>query len=277
MLDQKNIPIASSEVTYQAQLTFDEDLQNATERTSVDVCEPPTEIPICRRVVTEIIGTAFLLIAITGSGILGERLADGNVAIALLANALASGATLFALIQWFAPISGAHFNPLVTLIMVWRGDVTRYDALAYMAAQVTGGIIGVGLANLMFDLPLYSLSQHIRSGPSQLLSEFVATFGLIGAVWTCSMLRPNLLAGVVATYIGGAFWFTASSFANPAVTIARSLTDTFSGIRPFDVPGFIGAQLIGALAAMTIFKWLLPSLTHVSHCASGASRAKASK
>jgi glycerol uptake facilitator-like aquaporin len=214
-----------------------------------------------RRLVAEALGTGFLLIAVVGSGILGQRLAAGNVAIALLANAVATGAALFALIGWLAPLSGAHFNPLVTLALAFRGDVTGRTALAYVPIQFIGAIIGVGVANAMFDVPVFSLSTHVRSGPSQLLSEFVSTFGLVGAVWTCSRIRPSSVAGVVAAYIGGAFWFTATDFANPAVTVARALTDTFSGIRPSDVPGFLGAEIAGAFAAVVMFRWLISPLS----------------
>jgi glycerol uptake facilitator-like aquaporin len=214
---------------------------------------------IQRRLTAEALGTGFLLIAVVGSGILGERLAAGNTALALLANALATSAALFALIEWLAPLSGAHFNPLVTLVMAFRGDITGRDAVAYVPVQLIGAVVGVGLANAMFDAPLFSLSTHARNGPSQWLGEFVATFGLVGAVWTCSRLRPSSVAGVVAAYIGGAFWFTPTDFANPAVTLARALTDTFSGIRPLDVPGFIIAEIAGAVAAVVLFRWLLPN------------------
>jgi glycerol uptake facilitator-like aquaporin len=212
-----------------------------------------------RRLVSEALGTSFLLIAVVGSGILGERLAGGNTAVALLANALATGAALFALIEWLAPLSGAHFNPLVTLAMAFRGDITRRAAAAYVPIQLIGAVIGVGVANAMFDAPVFSWSTHPRLGPSQWLGEFVSTFGLVGAVWTCSRMRPSSVAGVVAAYIGGAFWFTPTDFANPAVTLARALTDTFSGIRPSDVPGFIVAEIAGAGAAVAMFRWLLPN------------------
>jgi glycerol uptake facilitator-like aquaporin len=216
-----------------------------------------------RRLVAEGLGTGFLLISIVGSGILGERLAGGNTAIVLLANALATGAALFALIEWFSPLSGAHFNPLVTLTLALRGDITGYAATAYLPAQVVGAIIGVGVANAMFGETTFSVSVHVRSGPAQWLSEFVATFGLIGVVWACSRMRPSSVAGVVAAYISGAFWFTATDFANPAVTIARALTDTFAGIRPLDVPGFIIAETIGAIVAVAVFRWLVPATRQV--------------
>lgn len=214
---------------------------------------------LSRRVVAEGLGTGFLLISIVGSGILGERLAGGNTAIALLANALATSAALFALIEWLSPLSGAHFNPLVTITSALRGDINARAAAAYLPAQVVGAIIGVGVANAMFGEAIFSMSVHARSGPAQWLSEFVATFGLIGAVWTCSLIRPSSVAGVVAAYVGGAFWFTATDFANPAVTIARALTDTFAGIRVSDVPGFIVAETLGAAAAVTVFRWLVPA------------------
>lgn len=215
-------------------------------------------ISLSRRLLAEALGTGFLLVAVVGSGILGERLSAGNTAIALLANALATGAALFALIEWFTPLSGAHFNPLITLAMAIRGDISTRAAVAYMPVQIAGAVLGVGVAHLMFDAPLFSLSTHVRSGSSQLFSEFVSTFGLVGIVWTCSLTRPSSVAGAVAAYIGGAFWFTATDFANPAVTIARALTDTFSGIRPSDVAGFIAAEAAGALAAIAVFRWLLP-------------------
>lgn len=215
-------------------------------------------ISLPRRLVAEALGTGFLLIAVVGSGILGERLSAGNTAIALLANALATAAALFAVIEWLAPLSGAHFNPLITLAMAIRGDISTRAAVAYVPIQLAGAVIGVGVAHLMFDAPVFSLSTHVRSGPSQLFSEFVSTFGLVGIVWTCSLARPSSVAGAVAAYIGGAFWFTATDFANPAVTIARALTDTFSGIRPSDVAGFIAAETAGALAAVAVFRWLLP-------------------
>ena len=216
-------------------------------------------ISLRRRLVAEAIGTGFLLIAVVGSGILGERLAAGNIAVALLANALATGAALFALIEWLAPLSGAHFNPLITLALAFRGDIAHRIAAAYVPMQLLGAVIGTGVANAMFDAPVLSLSTHARHGPSQLLSEFVSTFGLLGAVWTCSRMRPSSMAGVVAAYVGGAFWFTATDFANPAVTIARALTDTFSGIRPSDVPGFVVAEIAGAAVAVMMFRWLLGS------------------
>jgi glycerol uptake facilitator-like aquaporin len=225
---------------------------------------------LARRAVAEAVGTGLLLAAVVGSGILGERLAAGNTAIALLANALSTAAALYALIEWIAPLSGAHLNPLVTLVMLVRGDVGTRDATAYIPAQLLGAIAGVVTANAMFDMPLLALSSHTRSGSSQLLSEFVATFGLIGIVWTCTRLRPASVAGVVASYIGAAFWFTQTDFANPAVTLARALTDTFAGIRPVDVPGFLIAEAAGATAAVLLFRWLAPAPRPATIC--GAAR-----
>lgn len=216
-----------------------------------------TDLP--RRLAAEGLGTAFLLATVVGSGVMGERLADGNVAIALLANALATAAMLYVLIEWFEPISGAHFNPAVTLSMAARGDIAWRLVPSYIVVQFIAAIGGVGIADAMFGLPIYSWSQHARTGPSQWLSEFVATFGLVGLIWIGSRNRPKAVPALVACYIGAGYWFTAStSFANPAVTIARAMTDTFAGIRPSDVIGFAIAQLIGTIAAVTIFAWLLP-------------------
>jgi glycerol uptake facilitator-like aquaporin len=214
-------------------------------------------VPLARKVMAESLGTAFLLIAVVGSGIMGERLAGGNIAVALLANSLATAAALYVLIEWFAPLSGAHFNPLVTTAFAVRGDIAWRAVPSYVLGQIIGAIAGVAIANLMFELPVIAWSQHARSGAGQWLGEFVATFGLIGLIWTCSRLKPSAVAGTVAAYIGGAYWFTAStSFANPAVTLARAMTDTFAGIRPSDVPGFLVAQLTGAIVAVAVFGWL---------------------
>jgi glycerol uptake facilitator-like aquaporin len=211
-----------------------------------------------RRVTAEALGTAFLLAAIVGSAIMGERLAGGNVAIALLANAIATAAMLYVLIVWFGPISGAHFNPLVSLALASRGDLPWRHVLPYAAAQGAGAVAGVAVADLMFGLDAFAWSQHTRTGMSQWLAETVATFGLLGLIWTCSRTRPSAIAALVAAYIGAAYWFTAStSFANPAVTLARALTDTFAGIRLIDVPGFVAAQSIGAALAMGLFGWLM--------------------
>ena len=215
---------------------------------------------LARRLAGEWIGTAFLVAAVVGSGIMGERLSGGNAALALLVNTVATGAALVALILAFGPISGAHFNPVVTLADAWRGGTRWSDAPGYVIVQVCGGISGAVTAHLMFGLPVVSLSHHVRSGPAQVFSEFVATFGLLAVIFGCSRARPSATAFAVGSYIAAAYWFTAStSFANPAVTIARSLSDTFSGIRPADSPGFISAQPIGGFAAALIFRWLLPT------------------
>jgi glycerol uptake facilitator-like aquaporin len=220
----------------------------------------PASRNIERRAVSELIGTAFLLAAVVGSGIMGERLAGGNVAIALLANTLATGAALVALILTFGPISGAHLNPAVTLAEAWQGDFQWRDVPIYLIAQIAGAFGGVATAHLMFGMPLFFASRHERSGAAQMFSEFVATFGLIAVIRGCGRMRPAHVAYAVGAYIAGAYWFTAStSFANPAVTLARSASDTFAGIRPADVPGFIVAQLAGTLAAALLFRWLLRS------------------
>jgi glycerol uptake facilitator-like aquaporin len=214
-----------------------------------------------RRVVAEAVGTAFLLAAVVGSGIMGERLAGGNTAVALLANTLATGAALVALILTFGPVSGAHFNPAVTLADASQGGLAWSETPLYIGAQVAGAFAGVAAAHVMFELPLFFSSQHARSGPAQMFSEFVATFGLLAVIWGCARTRAAVVPFVVAAYITAAYWFTAStSFANPAVTLARAASDTFAGIRPADAPGFIVAQLLGAAAATALFRWLVPSL-----------------
>jgi glycerol uptake facilitator-like aquaporin len=208
------------------------------------------------------LGSAFLVAAVIGSGIMGERLAAGNVAIALLANTIATGAALVALILTFGPISGAHFNPAVTLADAVEHGIPWPEGVAYMLAQCAGGIAGAVIAHLMFGLRWYTLSSHSRHGWALVLSEFVATFGLLSVIWGCSRLRSGAVPFAVASYITAAYWFTAStSFANPAVTIARSLSDTFAGIKVSDVPPFIAAQLAGALAATFLFRWLVPNLS----------------
>jgi len=213
---------------------------------------------MARRLVAEAVGTALLLAAVVGSGIMGERLAGGNVAIALLANTIATGAMLVALILTFSHISGAHFNPVVTLADAWQRGIEWRLVPAYIAAQCAGAFAGVAAAHMMFQAPIYSISRHARSGWSQIFSEFVATFGLLAVIWGTNRARPPAVPFAVGAYITSAYWFTAStSFANPAVTLARSMTDTFSGIRPADVPGFIFAQLAGAATATALLAWLV--------------------
>jgi glycerol uptake facilitator-like aquaporin len=209
--------------------------------------------------VAEAIGTALLLAAVVGSGIMGARLSAGNVAITLLANAIATGAALVALILTFAPISGAHFNPVVTLAGVWGGAVPWREVPGYLAAQFVGALVGVAIAHAMFGEPLFFASRQARAGGALLLSEFVATFGLLAVIRGCGRASPGVVAAAVAGYITAAYWFTSStSFANPAVTVARSLSDTFAGIRPSDVPAFVAAQVAGAGAATALFRWLAP-------------------
>jgi glycerol uptake facilitator-like aquaporin len=212
-----------------------------------------------RRVAAEFAGTLFLLAAVVGSGIMGERLAAGNIAIALLANTIATGAALAALILAFGPISGAHFNPAVTLADAWQGGIEWREIPAYIAAQLVGAFAGVATAHLMFGIPLFAASTHVRSGPAQMFSEFIATFGLLAVIRGCARHRPSAVPFAVGAYITAAYWFTAStSFANPAVTLARSASNTFAGIRPTDAPGFVAAQLAGAFAATLLFRWLIP-------------------
>jgi len=216
---------------------------------------------LSRRVIAEFVGTLFLLAAVVGSGIMGERLAAGNVAIALLANTLATGAALIAIILALGPVSGAHLNPVVTLADAWMGGIAWRETPLYILAQLTGAVAGVVSAHLMFGLSLLSVSTHVRSGSAQFFSEFVATFGLLAVIWGCVRSRPATVPFAVGAYITAAYWFTAStSFANPAVTLARCLTNTFAGIRPQDVAPFIAAQLAGAFAATLLFKWFVPSL-----------------
>jgi glycerol uptake facilitator-like aquaporin len=213
--------------------------------------------PLPKRVVAEAVGTAMLLAAVVGSGIMGERLAAGNTAIALLANTIATGTALAALILTFGPISGAHFNPVVTLTVAWQRGFAWRDVPAYILAQISGAFAGVAVAHVMFGLPLFFASRHNRSGSSQVFSEFVATFGLLTVIWGCVRFRTSAVPFAVGAYITAAYWFTAStSFANPAVTLARSVSDTFAGIRPIDAPAFIVAQLAGAFVATAFFGWL---------------------
>jgi glycerol uptake facilitator-like aquaporin len=216
---------------------------------------------VARRAVAEALGTAFLLAAVVGSGIMGERLAGGNVAVALLANTIATGAALVALILTFGPISGAHFNPAVTLADASQGGIAWREVPIYIAAQIVGAFGGVAAAHFMFGEPLFFASHHVRAGSAQLFSEFVATFGLLSVIWGCVRLRSSAVPFAVGGYITAGYWFTSStSFANPAVTIARAASDTFSGIRPADAPGFVLAQLAGAMVATLLFRWLVPSL-----------------
>jgi glycerol uptake facilitator-like aquaporin len=216
--------------------------------------------PLPQRVVAEAVGTAMLLAAVVGSGVMAERLAGGNVAVALLANTLATGSALVALILAFGPISGAHLNPAVTLASAWQGYTPPREAPFYVVAQIVGAFGGVAVAHLMFELPLFFVSRHARAGSAQMFSESVATFGLLLVIWSCVRFRPAVTPFAVAAYITAAYWFTAStSFANPAVTLARSVSDTFAGIRPADAPGFIAAQLLGAAAATLLLRWLTPN------------------
>jgi len=221
---------------------------------------------LLKKLVGEALGSALLLATVVGSGIMGERLAGGNVAIALLANTLATGAGLVALILTFGPISGAHFNPAVTLADASQGGMPWGEVPGYLLAQVVGAFAGVAVAHVMFKEPaLFFASQHDRSGFSQLVSEFVATFGLLSVIWGCVRRRPSAVPFAVGAYITAAYWFTSStSFANPAVTLARAASDTFAGIRPADAPGFIVAQLLGAAASTALFRWLVPSLPAVA-------------
>jgi glycerol uptake facilitator-like aquaporin len=224
----------------------------------------PRGAPLLRRAVAEGVGTAFLLATVIGSGIMGERLSGGNAALALLANTIATGAGLVALILTFGGISGAHFNPAVTVADASQGGIRWRDVVPYVAAQVTGAFAGVALAHVMFDAPVFSVSRHVRSGVGQLTGEFTATFGLVSVIWGCSRTRASATPFAVAAYITAAYWFTSStSFANPAVTLARAASDTFAGIRPVDAPGFIFAQVLGATAATVLFRWLLPSLPNL--------------
>ena len=218
------------------------------------------DLPLKKRVVAEALGTFFLLAAVVGSGIMAERLANGNSALALLANTAATGGALVALIITFGPLSGAHFNPVVTFAFAARGRLPWSDAPYYLLAQFIGAIFGVMAANTMFELPVVFLSRHARSGLPQMFSELVATLGLLAVILGATRLHIGAIALAVGGYISAAYWFTAStSFANPAVTVARALSDTFAGIRPADVPAFIVAQCAAAILATLIFRWLLPT------------------
>ena len=216
---------------------------------------------LARRLAAEFVGAMLLLSAVVGSGIMAERLAGGNLALALLCNTIATGTALVALILTFGPISGAHLNPAVTVADAISGGFAWRHVPAYIAVQIAGAFAGVVAAHFMFGLPVLSVSNHVRSGPSQVLSEFVATFGLLAVIWGCSRTRSTAVPFAVGAYITAAYWFTAStSFANPAVTLARALTNTFTGIRGADVLPFIAAQFVGALTATFLFQWLMPVL-----------------
>jgi glycerol uptake facilitator-like aquaporin len=225
----------------------------------------PQQFTRGRRLTAEAVGTALLLAAVVGSGIMGERLAAGSAGLALLANTLATGAALVALILTFGPISGAHFNPAVTLADASQGGLSWSEVPFYIGAQVAGAFAGVAAAHVMFEAPLFFASRHVRAGSAQVFSEFVATFGLLAVIWGCARLRSSAVPFAVAAYITAAYWFTAStSFANPAVTLARAATDTFAGIRPSDAPAFIVAQLLGAASATALFRWLVPGLPELA-------------
>jgi glycerol uptake facilitator-like aquaporin len=214
-------------------------------------------IALNRRLLAELLGTGFLLAVVVGSGIMAERLSGGNVGLALLANALATGAGLYALILVFAPISGAHFNPVVSLYAAIEKHMSWREAGLYVCVQIMGAVLGVVAAHLMFAAPIVELSQHVRTGGAQWWSEFLATFGLLAVIISTSRSNHTTTPAAVAAYITAAYWFTAStSFANPAVTLARTLTDTFAGIRPADSLGFMVMQVLGAVAAVWVFRWL---------------------
>ncbi|MFZ6815323.1 aquaporin [Undibacterium sp. Rencai35W] len=220
---------------------------------------------LSKRLVAEGLGTAFLLAVVVGSGIMAERLAGGNMALALLANAIATGAGLVALILMFGGISGAHFNPVVSLSEAWQKKLPWSYVTPYIVVQVIGAFAGVAAAHGMFEDPAFFASEHVRTGAAQWWSEFIATFGLIGVIIGCSRNRPDLTPFAVAAYITAAYWFTSStSFANPAVTLARAASNTFAGIRPIDISGFMLAQIAGAAAASLLFGWLYPPITHDS-------------
>lgn len=231
--------------------------------------EPVTRVvDLPRRLAAEALGSAFLLATVIGSGIMGERLCAGNIALALLANTIATGAALVALILTFGPISGAHFNPAVTLSAWTRGGLARRDVPGYLLAQLLGSFAGVAVAHVMFGEPVFSISTHVRSGAAQLVSEVVASYGLLSVILGCARARSESVPFAVGAYITAAYWFTAStSFANPAVTLARAFSNTFAGIRPQDAPAFIAAQLLGALAATLTFRWLVPVAHEVEESA----------
>jgi glycerol uptake facilitator-like aquaporin len=214
-----------------------------------------TDLP--RRLAAEALGTGFLLVAVVGSGIMAERLAGGNIAVALLANAIATGAALVVLITILGPLSGAHFNPAVSLWFAARGDLPAREAVFYVVVQIAAAVLGVWLAHAMFEMPILEISPKLRAGPAQALAEFIATFGLLATIAGGLRFAPHAIAMLVGLYITGAYWFTAStSFANPAVTLARSLTDSFAGIAPQSAPLFIAAQLAAVIVAVPCLGWL---------------------
>jgi glycerol uptake facilitator-like aquaporin len=225
-----------------------------------------------QRVAGEFVGTVLLLATVVGSGIMGERLAAGNTAIALLANSVATGGALIALILTLGPVSGAHFNPLVTLAEAWGGGMERKLVFPYIAAQCAGALTGVWTAHLMFAEPVLQVSTHARGGPAQWFSEVVASFGLLLVILCCARTQPQSVPVAVGAYITAAYWFTAStSFANPAVTLARACSNTFAGIRPRDVPFFIAAQLVGGFVAVFFFRWLYSGISEERKMAAGSS------
>lgn len=218
------------------------------------------EFDLPRRIVAEFLGTWLLVATVVGSGIMAENLAGGNVAVALLGNTIATGAILVVLIAMLGRISGAHFNPAVSLVFAAAGELPPVALALYVVAQVSGGVAGTFTAHLMFELPVIQMSEHVRQGPAQFLSEVVATFGLIATILGCRRFRADIIPVAVALYVAAGYWFTASTcFANPAVAVARSLTNTFSGIRPVDAPWFILAEIVGALLAAGLFRWLFAS------------------
>ena len=226
--------------------------------TAIALEPPPRSFSLGRRLVAEALGTALLLAVVIGSGVMGERLAGGNAAIALLGNTLSTGAALVVLITVFGPISGAHFNPVVTLVFALRREIGPALALAYIGVQAAGAVAGAFAAHMMFAEPVLQVSTKLRDGPAQALSEVIATFGLVATILGCLRFRPAFVPAAVGLYITSAYWFTASnSFANPAVTVARSLSNTFAGIAPSSAPPFIAAQFLGAVFAAGLFGWLL--------------------
>ena len=231
---------------------------------------------LARRLAAEALGTFFLVMAVIGSGIMAETLADGNVALALLCNTLATAAILVVIITIFVSVSGAQFNPAVTLVMRLRGEIDDRTALLYVATQIAAGCLGAVAAHLMFGLAPFEVSDTPRNGFGQFLGEFIATFGLIATILGCLRFKPDALAAAVGLYIGSAYWFTSStSFANPAVTIARAFTDTFAGIDPTHAPGFIVAELLGAVAASFLFSWLFETVKAKARRAPARSRLRA--